>query len=122
MQMFADAIAVDCSHGWDPPSPTHQNKYLCQQDYKGGVLVHYCGWCGRYDKNLPSASNCYGPHGRPMDTTGSLSCEAGMVIDKAGNPDRPIICKHKDNNGVLGDYRCATWHLSQQCPLDTCHR
>ncbi|EGG07943.1 uncharacterized protein MELLADRAFT_123902 [Melampsora larici-populina 98AG31] len=118
--VFTGANAIDCLEGWSLPSIVTKGVYVCKQ--KVGQAIAYprfCSVCGRNDNQLPSAFDCHGP--KPLSTTGSFPCDAGISIDEGSNPARPISCRHKDPDGVAREYRCVRQHLPQQCPEASCH-
>ncbi|EGF98593.1 uncharacterized protein MELLADRAFT_123856 [Melampsora larici-populina 98AG31] len=115
--MFVNANAIECNQSWQKTTPFQ----MCQVDSKGTYTNYACKWCGRADNGKPSATDCEGPSGKPLNTAGSFVCDVAMEYDDIKHVARPIRCTHLDTDGVARDYHCARRHLNQQCPQELCH-
>ncbi|KAH9818081.1 secreted protein [Melampsora americana] len=118
-QIFADANHIECSYWWARPTKDNGFKHQCAVSNQGIPTYYECTACKRGDGKSPTADNCIDPNGRPLSTTGSFSCDGGVVNNPESNPDRPIICYHLEA-GVPKTFHCKTRHLNQQCPTDKC--
>ncbi|EGF99341.1 uncharacterized protein MELLADRAFT_123558 [Melampsora larici-populina 98AG31] len=119
LHIFADANAIECTFSWDLPAAWNTRKHLCGVSKPGYEVVTYsCEWCGRNDKQPPSAYGCVAPDGTELGPKVSLPCDAGT--ETSTKPKLPITCRKvdKDKNPIV--YYCKSRHLNQQCPEDKC--
>ncbi|EGF98592.1 uncharacterized protein MELLADRAFT_123554 [Melampsora larici-populina 98AG31] len=118
--IFANANAIDCTRGWSVPTPAEDNKYLCMVRRADGFDKYHCEWCGRNDKELPSATACAGPRLGPLPNQGTLACNVGQDENYLNWNPRPIICVHSNPGDKPVKHTCKYPKTWQQCPRDKC--